>query len=406
MRNHKMIKPRLALALLLFSPLLGAQIYSYQPLYGLAPTAGTTPAGTETIPMVQSAANVTTTPAALKTYMGVIVQSNPGAVSNTTVGTSGIPSGVTGLYNSSFGNIALSSVSGGSDSTAMGYAAANAITGSNNLSAFGANSAYSDTGGLLDAFGINAGYWITTGTANVAIGANSLQGITGAHTTGASNTGVGNSALNACQGACNTNTALGASAGSSITTGSGNTIVGNAVASSTLTTGTNNVLIGTSASCTTAAAGSADTIRLCTSSTPLIGATGGGTPSTSVITIFGKENVVSDVQGNGVLLRSATAPTISSGFGTSPSVTHANGTASFSINVGTGGSATNGVVTLPTASDAWACSAADTGTTPTGQTEQTGTGTAAATFTNYSRTTGLAVAWTASEIIQISCWAN
>jgi hypothetical protein len=106
------------------------------------------------------------------------------------------------------------------------------------------------------------------------------------------------------------------------------------------------------------------------------------------------------------LLSSPTAPTISSGFGTSPSVTHNNGTASFSINVGTGGSATSGVVGLPTASNAWACSAADTGTTPTGQTEQTATSTTTATLTNYSRTTGLAAAWTASEIIQISCWAN
>jgi len=108
----------------------------------------------------------------------------------------------------------------------------------------------------------------------------------------------------------------------------------------------------------------------------------------------------------GHLLTSAAAPTISSGFGTSPSVSHNNGTLSFSINVGTGGSATSGVIALPSASNAWSCWAADTGATPTGQTEQTATGTATATLTNYSRTTGLAVAWTASEIIQVGCGAN
>jgi hypothetical protein len=106
------------------------------------------------------------------------------------------------------------------------------------------------------------------------------------------------------------------------------------------------------------------------------------------------------------LLTSAVSPTISSGFGTTPSISHANGTLSFSVNVGTGGTATSGVVGLPTATDAWSCWAADTGTTPTGQTEQTGTSTTTATFTNYSRTTGLAVAWTASEILQIGCAAN
>jgi hypothetical protein len=100
------------------------------------------------------------------------------------------------------------------------------------------------------------------------------------------------------------------------------------------------------------------------------------------------------------------APTISSGFGTSPSVTHNNGTASFSINVGTGGTATSGVVGLPTATDGWSCYASDTGTTPTGQTEPTAGSTTTVTLTNYSRTTGLAIAWTASEIIQVSCFAN
>jgi hypothetical protein len=60
--------------------------------------------------------------------------------------------------------------------------------------------------------------------------------------------------------------------------------------------------------------------------------------------------------GSNVLLISSTAPTISSGFGTSPSIVSANSTASFRVNVGTGGVATSGVVGLPTAAgNGWSC---------------------------------------------------
>jgi hypothetical protein len=109
-------------------------------------------------------------------------------------------------------------------------------------------------------------------------------------------------------------------------------------------------------------------------------------------------NILTTAQTSGVV--------IGTGWGTSPAISQNNGPSSFSVNVGTGGTASTGNVTLPAATHAWACSTADTGTTPTGQTEQTATGTTSITLTNYSRTTGLATAWTASEIIQVSCWAN
>lgn len=50
-----------------------------------------------------------------------------------------------------------------------------------------------------------------------------------------------------------------------------------------------------------------------------------------------------------------TAPTISSGFGTSPTVPDNNGSIFFSVNVGTGGTASSGVITMPTANTKWAC---------------------------------------------------
>jgi hypothetical protein len=102
---------------------------------------------------------------------------------------------------------------------------------------------------------------------------------------------------------------------------------------------------------------------------------------------------------------SAAAPTISSGFGTSPSVTANNGTAAFRINVGTGGLATNGVVGLPTAANGWNCFASDITRPATGHTIKQSAGTTTSvTLTNYNNT-GTATAWAASDIIIVNCMA-
>lgn len=104
------------------------------------------------------------------------------------------------------------------------------------------------------------------------------------------------------------------------------------------------------------------------------------------------------------LALSATAPTISSGFGTSPSVT-AGTAAAFRVNVGTGGTASTGVVALPTAATGWNCTAADVTTPDSFVTAQTASTTTTASFKNYARDTGAAIAWTASDILAISCIA-
>ena len=105
------------------------------------------------------------------------------------------------------------------------------------------------------------------------------------------------------------------------------------------------------------------------------------------------------------LLLSATAPTISSGFGTSPSIANNNGTSAFTINVGTGGTASSGVVGLPTATTGWNCVAQDQTTPGVNATKQTANTTTTATLTNYNTTTGVAAAWTASDILYVSCLA-
>ena len=106
------------------------------------------------------------------------------------------------------------------------------------------------------------------------------------------------------------------------------------------------------------------------------------------------------------LLISGTSPTISSGFGTSPSIVKSNGTAAFTINVGTGGTATSGVIGLPSAANGWACFCTDitTNSTTVTQCKQTASSTTTATIGNFSDV-AVAAAWTASDVVQVSCHA-
>lgn len=102
---------------------------------------------------------------------------------------------------------------------------------------------------------------------------------------------------------------------------------------------------------------------------------------------------------------SGTAPTIASGFGTSPSIPHANGTAAFTINVGTSNTGT-GVLTMPTAANGWECKATDTTTVSTTVefTTVVPTSTTSVTFQNYSDIAGTHD-WVDSDILSVQCVA-
>jgi hypothetical protein len=107
---------------------------------------------------------------------------------------------------------------------------------------------------------------------------------------------------------------------------------------------------------------------------------------------------------------SGTAPTIASGFGTGATVPNSNGTAVFTVNVGTGGTASAGVLTMPfTATAGWVCSVNDitarASGTATSQTYQTASSTTSVTVTNQALATGAAVAWAASDILNLQCSA-
>lgn len=107
------------------------------------------------------------------------------------------------------------------------------------------------------------------------------------------------------------------------------------------------------------------------------------------------------------LAATTTAPVIAAGFGTGPSIVASNGTAAFTVDVGTGGTASSGVLTLPAATTGWACRVANltalAANTADAHTVQTATSTTSVTVQNQTISTGAALVWTASDVLQLMC---
>jgi hypothetical protein len=111
---------------------------------------------------------------------------------------------------------------------------------------------------------------------------------------------------------------------------------------------------------------------------------------------------------NAMILGSSTVPTIGSGFGTGAIVNpNANGTYAFRVNVGTGGTASTGTLTMPAGANGWKCQATDVTTTSASVfvTKQSGSGTTFVTFTNYN-TSGAASPWAASDQLSVICFGD
>lgn len=123
------------------------------------------------------------------------------------------------------------------------------------------------------------------------------------------------------------------------------------------------------------------------------GGIGGTTPSTIKTTALTLATVA----------ESATAPSIASGFCSSPTVSNNNGTAAFTITVGSSCAASVGVITMPAASHGWACHGNDLTTPASYVIGETATASTSVSVTAYARTTGLASNWTASDVIQFIC---
>lgn len=107
------------------------------------------------------------------------------------------------------------------------------------------------------------------------------------------------------------------------------------------------------------------------------------------------------------LLISNSAPTVLSGFGSSPLIIVNNGTLDFRVNVGAGGTATGGVIGLPRAAQGWDCDCEDrtTFSTTVFKCRQTADTTTSATVGNFNSSAAPA-AWVAGDILAVTCRAR
>lgn len=105
------------------------------------------------------------------------------------------------------------------------------------------------------------------------------------------------------------------------------------------------------------------------------GAIGATTPGTAKFTTV---NGTTSYSLNGKLLETVTNPSISSGFGTTPTFTALSGTASFSVTIGN--APTVGVLTMPAATTGWNCYSANRTKGTSNGMVQTASTTTSATF--------------------------
>jgi len=106
---------------------------------------------------------------------------------------------------------------------------------------------------------------------------------------------------------------------------------------------------------------------------------------------------------SGHVLYSVTAPVIGT-CGTGPSIVANNGTAAFTVNIGTGGTASTCTVTMPAATTGWSCMVAPNGAPQAAAiTYSAPTSTTLITLTNYTVSTGVALAWPASTVLNVNC---
>ena len=108
--------------------------------------------------------------------------------------------------------------------------------------------------------------------------------------------------------------------------------------------------------------------------------------------------------GNALLLNAA--PSIASGFGTGPSIVGWNGSNVWRVNVGAGGTAASGVITLGGAAIHWNCQFTNLSTMSSAVflTRQTASTTTTVTFGNFN-SSGASAPWAAGDIIAALCLA-
>lgn len=106
------------------------------------------------------------------------------------------------------------------------------------------------------------------------------------------------------------------------------------------------------------------------------------------------------------LLMSGIAPTITTPFGTGDTIPNSNGSAYFTVLVGTTPGGTAVITPGVTATNGWDCEAQDYTSNATVVIGQSARSTTTATLKAYSRTTGAASAPNASDVIGVRCLAD
>lgn len=110
---------------------------------------------------------------------------------------------------------------------------------------------------------------------------------------------------------------------------------------------------------------------------------------------------------SGNVFASATAPTIASACGTTPAIS-ANGTSNFDITIGTGGTASTCVLTMPAATTAWSCLSQTFNPSATQaalEVRVTARSTTSITLTNLN-SAAVATAFDAGQVISVICGAH
>lgn len=97
-----------------------------------------------------------------------------------------------------------------------------------------------------------------------------------------------------------------------------------------------------------------------------------------------------------------TAPTIASGFGTSPAISASNGSAAYALTVGSSTTGiSTGTITMPAAATGWSCHIVNV-TTATSRPRQSGGTTTTVVVTNYAND-GSVADFTAADSLRFSC---
>jgi hypothetical protein len=167
--------------------------------------------------------------------------SNISGKGNSAFGFQALKYATTATGNSAFGRSALTQCSGGARNSAFGYYSSGAITG---------NPAFGGAGMDNCSFGYRALRFNNSGNNNTAVGKDALY-----NNKVSNQTAIGYNALLGSTTGNGGNTAVGSNAGSSITFGYRNTMIGNnagATGATPLTTGQNNTCLGNGAITSTA----------------------------------------------------------------------------------------------------------------------------------------------------------